>query len=69
MPDYRQTLNLPKTDFPMRGNLPNREPEMQKWWDEIDIYQQVLEKRKGADPLFCMTALLMPTGICTLGML
>ena len=48
MPDYRQTLNLPKTDFPMRGNLPNREPEMQKWWDEIDIYQQVLKKRKEA---------------------
>lgn len=47
MPNYGKTLNLPKTDFPMRGNLPNREPEMQKWWDEIDIYGQVLEKRKG----------------------
>ena len=45
--DYKKTLNLPKTQFPMRGNLPNREPEMQKWWDEIDIYQQVQEKRKG----------------------
>lgn len=47
MADYSKTLNLPKTDFPMRGNLPNREPEMQKWWDEIDIYGQVQEKRKG----------------------
>ena len=49
MTDYSQTLNLPKTAFPMRGNLPNREPEMQKWWDEIDLYQQICEKRKGAN--------------------
>lgn len=47
MADYSQTLHLPKTDFPMRGNLPKREPEMQKWWDEIKIYQKVLDKRKG----------------------
>ncbi|SEN08958.1 isoleucine--tRNA ligase [Lihuaxuella thermophila] len=47
MADYSKTLNLPKTDFPMRGNLPVKEPEMQKWWDEIDIYGQVQEKRKG----------------------
>jgi isoleucyl-tRNA synthetase len=53
MPDYSQTLNLPKTEFPMRGNLPTREPEMQKWWDEIDIYHRVLEKRKG-NPKFVL---------------
>src|SRR5690606_40747054 len=34
--DYSQTLNLPKTDFPMRGNLPQAEPKMQAWWDGID---------------------------------
>ncbi|MBO2532116.1 Isoleucyl-tRNA synthetase [Planifilum fulgidum] len=45
--DYSQTLNLPKTDFPMRGNLPKREPEIQKWWDEIDIYHQVQKRRQG----------------------
>ena len=45
--DYSKTLNLPKTEFPMRGNLPNREPEMQKWWDDIDIYDQVQERQKG----------------------
>src|SRR5690606_3596400 len=39
--------NLPKTSFPMRGNLPNREPEIQKWWEEIDLYQKVRTKRKG----------------------
>ncbi len=45
--DYGKTLNLPKTDFPMRGNLPNREPDMQQWWEEINIYQKVQEKQKG----------------------
>ncbi|WP_031513484.1 isoleucine--tRNA ligase [Desulfofalx alkaliphila] len=45
--DYAKTLNLPKTDFPMRGNLPKREPEILKWWEEIDIYKQVQEKNQG----------------------
>ncbi len=44
--DYRQTLNLPRTDFPMKGDLPKREPEMQAWWDELDIYNKMLERRK-----------------------
>ena len=41
MSDYKDTLNLPTTDFPMRGNLANREPEMLKYWAEIDIYAQL----------------------------
>ncbi|MEW9667537.1 isoleucine--tRNA ligase [Ammoniphilus sp. 3BR4] len=45
--DYSKTLNLPKTDFPMRGNLPTREPEMQGWWDEINIYKKVQERTSG----------------------
>jgi len=45
--DYSQTLNLPTTDFPMRGNLPQAEPKIQQWWDEIDIYAKVQESRKG----------------------
>lgn len=45
--DYGKTLNLPATDFPMRGNLPQAEPKMQEWWDEIDIYSLVQESRKG----------------------
>jgi isoleucyl-tRNA synthetase len=53
MADYSKTLNLPKTDFPMRGNLPKREPEVQKWWEEIDIYGKVLAKRKG-NPKFIL---------------
>ena len=43
--DYGKTLNLPKTDFPMRGNLPKREPEMLEFWDNNEIYQKVAEKK------------------------
>ena len=45
--DYSKTLNLPKTDFPMRGNLPEREPEFLKFWEEIDIYGKIREKSAG----------------------
>jgi isoleucyl-tRNA synthetase len=45
--DYGKTLNLPQTDFPMRGNLPQAEPKIQLWWDEIDIYAQVQAQSKG----------------------
>lgn len=45
--DYKTTLNLPKTDFPMKANLPVMELDIQKYWDEIDIYRTLLEERKG----------------------
>ncbi|MBF7083177.1 isoleucine--tRNA ligase [Desulfallas sp. Bu1-1] len=45
--DYGKTLNLPKTGFPMRGNLPQREPEILKYWDDIDIYRKVQQKNSG----------------------
>ncbi|OAT81777.1 isoleucine--tRNA ligase [Desulfotomaculum copahuensis] len=45
--DYGKTLNLPRTDFPMRANLPQREPEMQKFWEEIDVYKLVQQKNAG----------------------
>ncbi|WP_199619048.1 isoleucine--tRNA ligase [Paenibacillus alkalitolerans] len=45
--DYGKTLNLLQTDFPMRGNLPQAEPNMQKHWAETNIYEQVKNKRKG----------------------
>jgi isoleucyl-tRNA synthetase len=45
--DYSKTLNLLQTEFPMRGNLPQAEPKMQQWWDEIDIYAKVQESRRG----------------------
>ena len=43
MTDYKDTLNLPKTAFPMKGNLPNREPEMLRRWDEMDLYARLRE--------------------------
>lgn len=39
--DYKKTLNLPKTAFPMKANLAQREPERLKHWQEIDLYQQI----------------------------
>jgi len=44
--DYNETLNLPKTSFPMKANLPSKEPEILKFWDEIDINALVLDKNK-----------------------
>jgi len=49
MADYKNTLNLPKTSFPMKGNLAQREPEMLKKWQKLDIYRQIREARKGAE--------------------
>lgn len=45
--DYGKTLNLPQTEFPMRGNLPAREPEILKFWEETQIYQKVQKKNSG----------------------
>ena len=46
MSDYKDTLNLPKTEFPMKGNLPNKEPVIQKKWDDEDLYKQLLNESK-----------------------
>ena len=43
-PDYKATLNLPKTDFPMRAGLPKREPEWLSRWERIGIYDRLREK-------------------------
>ncbi len=47
--DYSKTVNLPSTDFPMRGNLPNKEPGIVKKWDEEKIYKRIIESRKGCE--------------------
>lgn len=51
--NYKDTLLMPKTEFPMRGNLPNREPKMQQDWEEMDIYGKV-QKRTEGRPLFIL---------------
>lgn len=47
MKDYKETLNLPQTKFPMKGNLANREPEMLKAWDAEDRYKKLREHCAG----------------------
>jgi isoleucyl-tRNA synthetase len=47
--DYKTTLNLPKTDFPMRANLPKREPEILKSWEESKIYEKIREESQGRE--------------------
>ena len=42
--DYKSTLNMPKSGFPMRAGLPKREPEMLKHWEEMDLYNLMLKK-------------------------
>ncbi|PJE80106.1 Isoleucine--tRNA ligase [invertebrate metagenome] len=49
MSDYKHTLNLPQTDFPMRGNLAQREPAMLKRWYDQDIYGQICKVGEGRD--------------------
>jgi isoleucyl-tRNA synthetase len=47
--DYSKTVNLPTTDFPMRANLPSKEPIMLEKWEKEKIYKTILESRNGQD--------------------
>lgn len=51
---YKKTLNLPKTSFPMKGNLANREPELLKQWQEMDIYQRIQEFSADSEKTFIL---------------
>ncbi len=46
--DYKSTLNLPETDFPMKANLAQREPSTLAFWEENDIYRKIQEKNRNA---------------------
>src|SRR2546427_7411033 len=48
MPEWKDTVNLPRTDFPMKANLPTSEPQMLARWREMNLYGQIREKRRGA---------------------
>ena len=50
MSDYKNTLNLPETEFPMRGNLAQREPQMLARWTEQDLYGAVRQAKAGKKP-------------------
>ncbi len=47
--DYKDTLNLPKTSFPMRASLPKKEPEILQHWESIQIYKKILDKSQGRE--------------------
>ena len=51
--DYKSTLNLPKTDFPMKANLPQKEPERLAWWETEGVYQGIQQLREGK-PLYLL---------------
>ena len=51
--NYKETLNLPRTDFPMKANLAVREPELLKMWEETRLYQQI-QKSRADRPLFVL---------------
>ena len=53
MTDYKDTLNLPNTEFPMKANLPEREPAMLARWEAAQLYQQIRAARAGR-PLFVL---------------
>src|SRR5438132_6445648 len=48
MPEWKDTVNLPRTDFPMKANLPTSEPETLGRWAAMDLYGKIRERRKGA---------------------
>ena len=48
--DYTKSVNLPTTEFPMRANLPQREPETLEYWESIDLYNKLMERNKGKKP-------------------
>ena len=58
MSDYKKTLNLPQTAFPMKANLAQREPETLKKWDQINA-------RAAVAPMCCTTGRPTPTGTFT----
>jgi isoleucyl-tRNA synthetase len=45
--DYKQTLNLPKTAFPMKANLVKKEPEILENWEKLNLYQRIRQSSKG----------------------
>ncbi|MDR1674147.1 MAG: isoleucine--tRNA ligase, partial [Oscillospiraceae bacterium] len=48
--DYNASLNLPKTDFPMRGNLQTKEPQLLEFWESSEIYNKVIENNRDKPP-------------------
>ena len=60
--EYKKTLNMSKSGFPMRGGLPMREPDMLQQWYDMDLYHELLKKNDGKPST---TAPPSPTAACT----
>ena len=45
--EYKDTMNLPKTEFPMRAGLPKREPDMLRAWYDMDLYREMVKRNEG----------------------
>ena len=67
--NYKDTVFLPRTDFPMRAGLPKKEPEILQNWQQVDLYRKLRETRQGAQNSYFMTARPMPTDSYILAML
>ena len=50
--DYKDTLELPNTTFPMRGNLPQNEPKIYQEWGKSEYYERILKNRENAKEIF-----------------
>lgn len=68
MAEYKDTLNLPNTSFPMKASLSVREPEMLADWQAKGIYQKIRKARVGSKRFILHDGRPMPTGISTVGM-
>ena len=47
--ELKATINLPKTAFPMKANLPQNEPKMLERWEQMGIYERIRQARKGSE--------------------
>ena len=65
--DLKSTLNLPKTTFPMKANLPKNEPQMLAEWDRTGLYEQIQQARSGAPTYVLHDGPPYPTGTIHLG--
>src|SRR5207244_553083 len=63
--DYKATLNLPRTDFPMKANLAQREPETVRRWAETRVYERLLAANAGNRASSCTTGRPTPTATST----
>ena len=65
----KENLNLPKTAFSMKANLPQKEPSMIDFWDKINLYQNLRDESKGKEKFICMTVLPMQMATFIWGLL